>query len=192
VEPGEHLDLLLDALAAEADAHRSLLAGDEAAGRAGLAEAARRYRASWEVAPPASYGRLVGMLKAAVLAGEGADEAAYVRAALADAPASPTASYALAVAALVAGDDAGAFRAAEGMRAGDAAFRRAADAIAALAAEDVTAYEIAVRAIVLDFEGRAAHLTGVPIADTALMLERLAEARGMACRPHSTLLPAGA
>jgi hypothetical protein len=45
--------------------------------------------------------------------------------------------------------------------------------------------------IVADFEGRSEHLTGVPIADTALMLERFAERRGLAARPSSALLPAG-
>jgi hypothetical protein len=44
-----------------------------------------------------------------------------------------------------------------------------------------------VDAIVADFEGRDEHLTGVPIADTALMLERLAG--GLASRPASPLLP---
>jgi hypothetical protein len=46
-----------------------------------------------------------------------------------------------------------------------------------------------VAAIVADFEGRDEHLTGVPIADTALMLERLAGARGLAAHPASALLP---
>ena len=66
---------------------------------------------------------------------------------------------------------------------------RAAAAIDALAAGDTAAYGDAVAAIVADFEGRDEHLTGVAIADTALMLERLAEARGMASRPSSPLLP---
>jgi hypothetical protein len=44
---------------------------------------------------------------------------------------------------------------------------------------------------VADFEGREQHLTGVPIADTVLMLERFANARGMASRPVSALLPVG-
>jgi hypothetical protein len=66
---------------------------------------------------------------------------------------------------------------------------RAADAIAALAARDVAGYGDAIRAIVADFEGRDEHLTGVPIADTALMLERLAAARAMACGATSPLLP---
>ncbi len=75
------------------------------------------------------------------------------------------------------------------MRAGSPAFGRAADAVEALAARDREAYSGAVRAIVADFEGRDEHLTGVPVADTALMLERLAEPRGLAARPRSALLP---
>jgi hypothetical protein len=43
---------------------------------------------------------------------------------------------------------------------------------------------------VRDFEGRDAHLTGVPIADTALMLEALAAPRGMTARVDSPLMPA--
>ena len=76
------------------------------------------------------------------------------------------------------------------MREGSAAFGRAADAISGLAARDGDAYAAAVRAIVSDFEGRDEHLTGVPVADTALMLERLAEPRGLAAHPASALLPA--
>ena len=132
------------------------------------------------------------MLKAAILAGDGRAAAAYARQALRDAPAaSPTASYALAIAALAGGDDAAASLAAAGMRAGDAAFGRAADAVQALAGRDGPAYAAAVRAVVADFEGRDEHLTGVAIADTALMLEVLAEERGMAARPPSALLPVG-
>ena len=75
------------------------------------------------------------------------------------------------------------------MRAGSPAFGRAADAIDAHRDGDGPAYGEAVRAIVVDFEGRDEHLTGVPIADTALMLERLAEARGLAAGVESALLP---
>ena len=50
-------------------------------------------------APPGGYGRLVGMLKAAILRGDAGGAAAYARAALAAADASPTAAYALALAA---------------------------------------------------------------------------------------------
>ena len=86
-------------------------------------------------------------------------------------------------------DDATAVRSAAVMRAGSDAFTRAADAIAAVATRDETAYRAAVTAIVQDFESRDEHLTGVPIADTALMLERLATPRGMSADVASALFP---
>jgi hypothetical protein len=135
---GAHADRLREAIEAEARGHRALLAGEPAA--AALERAAALYRASWEAAPPRSFGRLIGMLKAAVIAGDAADAAAYAREAVPEAD-SPPSSY--------------------------------------------------VRAIVADFEQRDEHLTGVPIADTALMLERLAAERGMASGPTSPLLPPG-
>jgi len=183
--------LLLDAIAAEARGQRALLDGDAETAADAMRAAADGYRRSWEVAPPTSYGRLVGMLKAAVIAGDAEAEAAYARGALPDAPESPTAGYAVAVAALVQGDDAGAAAAARGMRAAGPAFVRAADAVEALATGDANAYAAAVAAIVADFEARERHLTGVPIADTALVLERLAEPRGLAASPSSALLPSG-
>jgi hypothetical protein len=188
-EDAGHLDVLRDAMATEGEAQRALLAGDSEAARAGLREASRLYRASWELAPPGSYGRLIGMLKAAAIAGDAQAEAAYVREQIAEPGASRPAHYALAIAALVEGDDDRAATAAAGMREGSPAFVRAAEAIAALAARDAQAYAEALREIVADFEGREEHVTGVPIADTALMLERLADARGLAARPSSPLLP---
>ena len=173
-----------EAIAADGEAHRELLASGAA--RTALRRAADRYRASWEAAPPRSYGRLVGYAKASILAGE--DPAPYVREQLGE-PDSPPAFWALALAALADGDDEGAARAAVGMHAGSEAFGRAADAVAALAAGDREAYAAAVGAIVADFEAREEHLTGVPIADTALVLERLAERRRLAAHPESELLP---
>jgi hypothetical protein len=190
MEPGPHVEEMEAAIRADGEGLRALLDGDDEHGRERLREAVARYRASWELAPPRSYGRLVGMLKAAVISGDAADAAAYVRAQIPEAD-SPPSSYALAVAALVEGDDAGAAGFAGGMRAGSPAFGRAADAIAALASRDADAYAAAVRSIVDDFEHRDEHLTGVPVADTALMLERLASPRGLAAHPASALLPAG-
>ena len=187
---GPHADLLRDAVAAEAQGQRALLAGDAGTAGAAMRAAAGLYRVSWDAAPPRSYGRLIGMLKAAVIAGDASAEARYVRAQMADAADSPPASYALALAALVEGDDGAAGAAAAGMRGSSPAMDRAADAITALVGSDHTAYDRVLRAIVADFEGRAEHLTGVPIADTALMLERLAHERGMACGAASPMLPA--
>ena len=186
----DHEALLREAIRFEGDGQRALLAGDQDTARALLREAAEAYRASWQAAPPRAFGRLIGMLKAAVIAGGGVAEAHHVRELLGEEGDSPPSWYALAIAALLLGDDDAAARAAEGMRDGSPAFVRAADAIAALAAGDDAAYAAAVGAIVEDFESRDEHLTGVPIADTALMLEELAARRGMAARPASPLLPA--
>ena len=64
-------------------------------------------------------------------------------------------------------------------------------ALAALATGDAAAYRDAVLAIVRDFEGRDAHLTGVPVADTAMLMEALAAPRGMAANPDSPVFPPG-
>jgi hypothetical protein len=194
-------EVLRAAIAADGEAFRALLDGRHDGARERLLAAAGLYRDSYAGAPPRSFGRLVATLKSSILAGDAAPAAAWVLDRIADAALggeygqpdscdSPTSCYALAVASLVAGDDARAGRAAEGMREGDAAFRRTADAIAALAGGDAEAYRTAVTAIVRDFEGRDAHLTGVPIADTALMLEALAAPRGMTARVDSPLMPA--
>ena len=188
MEPGPHVEEMEAAIRADGEGLRALLDGDPERARERLGEAVARYRASWELAPPRSFGRLVGMLKAAVIAGDAGEAAAYAREQVGEAD-SPPSSYILAIAALVEDDDAAALAAAVGMRAGSAAFGRAADAIEALADGDAEAYGAAARAIVADFEGREEHLTGVPVADTALMLERLAEPRGLAAHPASALLP---
>ena len=184
-----HRELLGRALELEAEAHRKLLAHDDDAARDALRLVSDRYRESWEAAPPGAYGRLVGMIKAAVLAGDAQTAAAYVHAAVDDPPPSSTSGYALAIAGLVHGDDGMAARAAEAMRGGSEAFDRTADAILALAERDQAAYTTALEAIVDDFAERTDHLTGVPIADTAAMLERIATGRGMAVEPSSPLLP---
>ncbi|MGE0028813.1 MAG: hypothetical protein AB7O78_06240 [Thermoleophilia bacterium] len=186
---GAHADLLDAGIAADGRAFRALLDGRRGDAREALREAAALYRASWEAAPPRSYGRLVAHLKSAVLAGDGAEAAAWVEGELDGTCDSPTSCYALAIAALVRGDDAVAARAAASMAEGGEAFARAAAALAAIAAGDAAAYRDAVLAIVWDFEDREAHLTGVPIADTALLMEALAEPRGMATAPVSALMP---
>jgi hypothetical protein len=189
MDDSEHRRLQSEAIRLEGDGYRNLMAGDKGAAEALLRAAADTYRRSWEVAPPRSFGRLVGMLKAAVIAGGGATEASYVRGELASQGDSPTSWYALGIAALLEDDDDLARRAAAGMRAGTAAFARAADALAALAGRDRERYERSVHAIVADFESRQEHLTGVRIADTALMFERLAQRHGLSARPASDLLP---
>ena len=176
---GRDKELLREAIDLEAEGHRALLADDDTTAVDQLRAASDRYRASWEVAAPDAYGRLVGMIKAAVLAGEPTTAARYVHSAVGEEPATPTSAYALAIAAIVQGDDETAQTAAATMRGGTDEFSRAADGIAAIASADADACAAAVDAIKQDFAQRDEHLTGVPIADTALMLERLARDRGL-------------
>lgn len=185
----DHLELSREAIRLDGAAQQALLRGDTVRAQALFRAAADRYRASWEAAPPRSYGRLVGMLKSAILAGDGGHEAVYARRALSDACDSPPACYVLAIAGLVQDDREAAGAAIEGMRGGDDAFRRTADAMAALVHDDRDGYAAAVTAIVADFAARDDHLTGVAFADTAVMLERLAAPRGLAARPASSLMP---
>lgn len=193
MDDGEHRDLMMAAIATEGEAHTALLAGDHDAARAAYEQAVAQYRASWALAPPKSYGRLVGLVKAAVLAGQAAPAATEVRAALNGdeaAEGSPVAAYVLAVAAVIAGDDDEAAVHATRMEPRGEAFERTATALKALAARDADAYAAAIVAIEADFAARTDHLTGVPIADTAVMLELLAAERGMAVKPASPLVPA--
>jgi len=186
----DHRELQAHAVEADAAAQRYLLAGDRAGAEPFLHASELLYRSSWDVAPPGGYGRLVGMLKAAILRGVAAPRAAaFVREELGDTGGSPTAAYALALACLALDDDAAAAVAAAEMAAGGDAFERTAAALAALAECDEAAYAAALNAVIADFEARDLHLTGVPIADTALVLEELAEPRGLAQHPASPLLP---
>lgn len=189
---GEHKQLMLEALGREAEGQRALLGGDEDAGCAAMLAAAALYRRSWELASSTSYGRLVGALKAAIIGADAGELAAYARTQIPDPPPSPPAAYVVAIAALVCGEDVTAAAASRLMRDGASdPFARAADAVLALARADADGYALAVRAIVSDFESRDAFVTGVPIADTALMFERLAQERGMRAGIESRMLPAG-
>jgi hypothetical protein len=193
MQDGEHRDLMMAAIEAEGRAHAALLAGDHETARRIYGEAADGYRASWALAPPKSYGRLVGLLKASVIAGAAQPAADEVRAALRydpDADGSPVAAYVRAVAAVIVGDDGAVPALAATMEPRGEAFERTAAALRALAANDGAAYAAALAAIEADFAARDAHLTGVAIADTAVMLERMADERGLTVRPDSPLVPA--
>jgi hypothetical protein len=192
MEDGEHRELMIAAIAAEGVAHAALVAGDSEAATAAYAEAVEKYRDSWALAPPKSYGRLVGLLKASVLGGTAAAGAAEVREALdgdENAAGSPVASYVLAVAALILGDDDAVGPLADVMDPRGGAFERTATALRSLAGGDGPAYAAAVGALEADFAERDEHLTGVQIADTAVMLEVIAEQRGLRAGLDSPLVP---
>lgn len=177
---GAHLDA---ALAAEAEAYRTLLGGGSA--RSAFARARDAYLASHAETGPSSWGRLVGGLKMAILAADDAEAVARAAAAEVGEAESAASAYALALAHVVLGEPPDVRLM---LAAGDA-FERTGRALAALAAGDREGYAAALRAIVADFAARDEHLSGVPIADTALVLERLAAARGMAVGPSAGILP---
>ena len=159
-----------------------------------FARSAERYRESWPEAPPESWGRLLGAVKAPILAGDGDGAHADARWALEQDSAagdSPIGAYAAALARLVLGDDREAAELAEMLRsADDDAFPPAvAEALAGLARADADGYAAGCAAVLESFEAREAYLEDIPVADTVIVLEALAERRGMAVRPASALLP---
>jgi hypothetical protein len=181
VSAGQHLTAALEA---EREAHEALLHGRPAAGL--YARARDAYLASHAESGPQSWGRLIGAQKMAILAGDGVEPIA--RQAIADTEHAEGASAgyarALAQVSLREAPDVSA------MLAEGEAFARTGRSLAALAAADRAGYAAAVDEIVADFAAREQHLSGVAVADTALVLERLAEPRGLAARPVSPLLPA--
>lgn len=165
------------------------------AGRDGgewFARAAERYRESWEHAPPGSWGRPIGAIKARILAGDWAAAAADARWAL-DAGASesesPIGRYAAALAHGVLGEWAEMRVDADYARTHEAFPNEVADALAFVAAEDVVGYIEAVEDVLESFEQRDEYLEDVPAADTVLVLQALAGKRGMAAELSSPLLP---
>ena len=197
--PRKHQELLTAAIEREGEAQRRLLADDLDGARAEFAAAADVYRQSWEAAHARAYGRLVGMLKAAVLAGGGAEQAAYVRAALGERdPESPTASYAQALAALILGEDQDARLWAERMSAvGGAGRSGGTDAFVRTGRgggrdrRPTTARGTRSRwrRSSMISSSVASISPGVAIADTALVLEALAARRGMTAAIESPVLP---
>jgi hypothetical protein len=192
----------------DADARqRQLTRLGNAAGGAGLAllmqdrpeeaadwfgRAAERYRESFADAPPGSWGRPIGAVKALVLAGDwpAAEEAArWALDAAAGEVQSPIGQYAAALALLVLGRDAEARTHAEAIRLRDDFPGPVADALASLAAQDQLGYTEAAEAVLESFETRDEYLEDLPVADTVLVLQALAARRGLAAELDSPLLP---
>src|SRR3954451_20699087 len=102
----EHRRRQAEAVGADAEGQRLLMAGQDPTRE--FARAATLYQESWDLAPPGAYGRLVGAIKAGILAGRGEEAARWVRDQVTSPGESATAWYALALAALAVGDDPGA------------------------------------------------------------------------------------
>ena len=158
-----------------------------------LARAAERYRESFAAAPPGSWGRPIGALKAQLLRGDDVAAEADARWALesgAMEAESPIGRYAACLALLTLDRDIEARPLASSLRDRDDFPPAVADALATLAAEDVLGYIDAVERVLESFEAREDYLEDIPVADTVLVLQALARRRGMAAELSSPLLPA--
>ena len=158
-----------------------------------LHRAADRYRESMAEAPPGSWGRPIGTMKALVLAGDwdGAEEAARWTLELdaADTP-SPIGLYAATLAHLILGDDEAARPLAGSLRERDDFPQDVADSLATIAATDRLGYVYAVESVLESFATRDEYLEDMPVADTVIVLQALAARRGIAADlPSSPLLP---
>jgi hypothetical protein len=168
----------------------ALMAGED--GGEWFARAAERYRESWEHAPPESWGRPIGAIKARVLAGDWDGAAADARWALeagAGETESPIGRYAAALAFAVLGEWDDVRLHADYARTHEAFPNEVADALAFIAAEDVVGYIEAVEDVLESFETREEYLEDMPVADTVLVLQALAGRRDMAAELESALLP---
>ena len=169
-----------------------LMAGRPAEATEWLQRAADRYRESIVDAPPGSWGRPIGAMKALVIAGNwaGAEEAARWALELGAPEAeSPIGRYAGSLAFLVLGRDAEAQALAASLRERDDFPGDVADALTALAFADRPAYVLAVESVLDSFESRDEYLEDIPIADTVLALQALAARRELQAELSSPLLP---
>jgi hypothetical protein len=165
--------------------------GDEA--RARLLRAADEYATSWHAAPPGSWGRPIAMIRCRLMGGdhEGAraDAAAAVDAGALDAP-GPIGGYCAALALLVLERDEDAAVVAARIAEEGLEPAAVADALGALARGDGAGSAAARIAVLRSFEERDAFLEDVRVADTVLVLDALAAARGLELPPLSSpLLP---
>ncbi len=169
-----------------------LMAGDRENARDWFERAIERYRESFELAPPDSWGRPIAILKARILVGdwEGAEsDARWTLEQDAAEATSPIGRYAACLALLVLGADAEARALADGLRTHDDFPPAVGDALAFVSAQDTVGYIEAVETVLESFEAREEYLEDMPVADTVLVLQALAARRGIAAELSSELLP---
>ena len=168
-----------------------LMAGDTEEARQWFARAVERYRESYELAPPESWGRPIAILKARILAGDWDGAESDARWTLEQGAAdteSPIGRYAATLALLVLGHDEEARVLADGLRSHDDFPAPVADALAYIAADDPLGYIEAIEAVLESFETREDYLEDLPAADTVVVLQALAARRDMAVELSSPLL----
>ena len=149
-----------------------LMAGDTEDAREWFARAVERYRESYELAPPESWGRPIAILKARILGDDlngGKLDALWTLEQDAAEAESSIGRYAAVLALLVLGRDG--------------------DALAFVAAQDPLGYVEAVEAVLESFETREDYLEDLPVAETVIVLQALAGRRNMQAELSSPLLP---
>jgi hypothetical protein len=191
---GRQKQLVRVAMAATGAGLARLMQGRRAEAAGWLSRSAERFRESYADAPPGSWGRLIGAVKARLLAGDSEGATVDAAWALEQEPArseSPIGRYAALLALLVLERDEEALPLAEGLcREPERSFPRpVGEALAGIAARDAGRYREAARRVLVSFEERDDYLEDVPVADTVVVLEALAGSRGLAAGLSSALLP---
>jgi len=169
-----------------------LMGGNTAQAREWFVKAVERYRESYEHAPPGSWGRPIGILKARILAEDWSGAEGDARWTLEQGAAeaeSAIGRYAGCLALLVLGRDAEARLLADGLRTHDEFPQPVGDALAMISAQDPLGYIEAVEEVLESFETRDEYLEDLPVADTVMVLQALAARRGLAAELSSPLLP---
>ena len=169
-----------------------LMAGDTQDAREWFARAVERYRESYELAPPESWGRPIAILKARILGddlnGAKLDALRTLEQGAAEAESS-IGRYAAVLALLVLGRDGEARVLADDLRIRGDFPAPVGDALAFVAAQDPLGYVEAVEAVLESFETRKEYLEELPVADTVIVLQALAGRRNMQAELSSRLLP---
>jgi hypothetical protein len=168
-----------------------LMLGDRDQASAWLDRAALRWRESWEHASPTSWGRPIGVVKAALLAGgSAAGESEWALGLGTREAESPIGRYAATLALLTLGRWQEAAELAPTLQEREDFPPTVADALAAVARGDAQAADVALERVLESFERREDYLEDVAVADTVLVLQVLARRRGLDGRTRpSALLP---
>jgi len=193
---GEREDFRLAAIAGAswAEGLAALMLGERTDGEGLLRRAADEYRVSWAAAPAASWGRPIAAMRCRLMAGDDAGlelDAAATLSEGSEAATGSIAGYATALALLSLRRDCEALPVARGLQGRDDFVPSVADALTALASGDGPRYAAASAAVIRSFEERVAFLEDTAVADTVLVLDALAAARGLSVlHAPSALLPA--
>jgi hypothetical protein len=169
-----------------------LMAGESEVARESFLQSAKTYRESYAGAPPGSWGRCIGAVKASLLAGDESGAEEYASWTLDEGAAtseSPIGRYAATLANLTLGRWTPARVLADDLRTHEGFPTDVADALAFIAADDPVGYEEAIDDVLESFETRDAYLEDTPVADTVLALQALAAQRGFSAELESELLP---